>query len=72
MLTISRHFNGTRRDFAADCDVCGVKWHRSEMVRNGDGLLVCPDDREGKTATELGYEEMIAAADPSPLIRGRE
>lgn len=33
-------------DYQAVCDYCGVPWQRSKMVRDGAGLLMCPDEQE--------------------------
>jgi len=53
MRTIGRHYAGPPRNWAEDCDVCGVRWHRSDLTVRTDGLLVCPDDRDGRCALEL-------------------
>jgi hypothetical protein len=36
----------------AVCDICGVPWRRSLMHRDGDGLMVCPNDA-GPSKREL-------------------
>lgn len=56
LRTIGRTYTGPSRNWAEACDVCGVEWHRSEMTRLEDGVLVCPDDRDGKTTLELDRE----------------
>jgi len=33
-------------DNYAICDQCGRKWKRSEMLKQWDNLIVCPDDFE--------------------------
>lgn len=53
MPTIGRRYHGPTRNWAEDCDVCGVKWHRHEMRRTLEGHLVCPDDAEGRTGLEI-------------------
>lgn len=43
-----------RYDFETMCDICGCAWQRSKLVRKADGLLYCPDDRQGRDAVTLG------------------
>lgn len=45
------------------CDICGVAWQRSKLVRKRDGMLYCPDDRAGRDAVTLS--ELNARARPS-------
>lgn len=52
MTTIGRQYVGPTRNYAHVCDVCGVLWHRTELRRTPEGLLVCPDDSEGRTRLE--------------------
>jgi hypothetical protein len=45
MRTIGRRRpSDSRGDYPALCDLCGVKWWRSQLSRGAGGLLVCPDD----------------------------
>lgn len=44
------------------CDICGVKWPAAQLVRNADGLLVCPEDRE-RSRSELGRINADSARD---------
>lgn len=53
MPTIGRHHRGPRRDYQHACDVCGVNWLRSQLRRNANGVLVCPDDIGGRVETQL-------------------
>lgn len=53
--TISRHYRlpapaGERR---VNCDYCGMKWYRSELVRDPSGYLACPDDQDGRDISTL-------------------
>lgn len=42
-----------RGDSAALCDYCGVQWRRSQLRRDGDGKLACPDEGSGRAVNEL-------------------
>lgn len=46
MRTIGKHWPSSvpRGDHPWLCDYCGVKWRRSQLRRDGSGLLACPDD----------------------------
>lgn len=49
---------------AATCDICGIEWYRSDLVRTPDGFLTCPDDIDGRdtvTLTRLGQQDAQAA-----------
>lgn len=48
MRTIGRHWpkDAPRGDYPALCDICGVKWRRSQLYRSRSGLLVCPQDAD--------------------------
>ncbi len=50
MRTIGRRWprDAPRGDYPALCQICGVKWRRSQLTIGAGGLLVCPDD-EGDT-----------------------
>lgn len=50
-----------RGDRAAHCDYCGVRWYRSQLVRDRAGLLACPDDRRGKDVATLSEENAQGA-----------
>ena len=45
--------NAPRGDFETLCSICGVAWQRSKLVRKADGLLYCPDDKDGRDAVTL-------------------
>lgn len=68
MRTIGRTYCGPTRNYSPHCDYCGVRWLRTDMTLTADGLLACPDDRDGKTAREL--DEEIANQSPPPAVRG--
>jgi len=51
-------------DFRCLCDYCGAAYMRSELVRDGAGLLVCPGEGEGLDKVTL--DEMQAAMQPMP------
>lgn len=54
--------NLPRGDSQAICDYCGVQWHRSDLRRDADGLLVCPDEGAGLPQGELGLLNAASAA----------
>lgn len=73
MRTIGRRYTlGVRGDYQRDCDYCGARWHRSQLVRDSAGLYQCPDDR-GKSTLDLSRENAAAAASVQPVrpARGR-
>lgn len=43
------------------CDICGVNWHRADLIRKADGLLYCPDDVRGEDSVTLSRENAQAA-----------
>lgn len=45
--------NAPRGDYETTCSICGAAWQRSKLVRKADGLLYCPDDRNGRDAVTL-------------------
>ncbi len=53
MTTIGRNYVGKPREYATACDICGVMYHRSDLRRNANGHLACPDDIEGRVEREL-------------------
>jgi hypothetical protein len=42
-----------RGDIQSMCDYCGVMWRRSQLRRDGAGLLVCPDEGDGRDSVTL-------------------
>src|SRR5262245_36856081 len=60
-MPIRRRQKTTKGDFAADCDICGVQWLRSELARKADGTLVCPDDVDGRDVVTLNEGNAAAA-----------
>jgi hypothetical protein len=73
--TISRNYSplpgpvGERR---VSCAYCGLKWMRSECVRDASGFLACPDDREGRDAVtldRLNAQHAARASMPRPGVR---
>lgn len=71
MSTIGRNHVGPARTWAEECSYCGVMWLRTDMVRNADGYLACPDDREGRTAIEIDAQRASDASEVS-VIRGKK
>lgn len=56
------------------CDICGVMWRRSQLERKADGLLYCPDDRDGRdpvTLARLQAERAKETRAPLPPSDGR-
>ncbi len=56
--TIGRHWprSAPKGDYQAICGHCGAAWRRSQLFRDGAGLLTCPDEGEGldvNTVTEM-------------------
>lgn len=45
--------NAPRGDIQSMCDYCGVMWRRSQLRRDGAGLLVCPDEGTGRDTVTL-------------------
>lgn len=59
-LTIGRHWPKTapRGDFVCLCDICGVRYRRSQLVRKPNGRLACTgpgtlNDASGRDEVEL-------------------
>lgn len=54
MRTIGRRWPADKPfgEFVSVCDYCGVPWYRSQLRRDGAGLLACPDEGDGPSATE--------------------
>ena len=52
MLTIPRNQDRGGGDYPCDCDICGVRWMRSDMRLTDGGLLACPDEGDGLEAQE--------------------
>lgn len=44
------------------CQICGVQWRRSRLRRDADGLLICPDEGNGRTESELSTANARDAA----------
>lgn len=63
------------RDHIDQCDYCMTPMRRSLLVRDGDGLLRCPDEGEGLSRTEaeeanaMAAEAMDASAVPAEAGR---
>lgn len=54
MATIGRRWDFSNRgDYSSRCDVCGVRYPRSQLRRKPDGLLYCQDDAEGRDKATL-------------------
>ncbi len=59
-LTIGRRWptSAPRGDYAETCQICQVKYRRSQLMRRADGVLVCfgpgtLDDAAGRDASTL-------------------
>jgi len=63
MQTIKRKWPGyaSPGDYQCMCDICGVHWRRSQLVRRRDNLLVCPDDVMGADPITLSLANAAAA-----------
>lgn len=62
MRTIPRRWpRYPKGDYKSYCDICGVKWPRSKLVRSTDGLYMCPHDYE-QTPAELDRANAAIAA----------
>lgn len=61
MRTIGRKWTGSKADYQAMCDVCGVQWLRSKLVRKADGMLHCPDEGNGLDVVSLAEGNARAA-----------
>jgi hypothetical protein len=68
MRTIGKHYSGPVQ-YSPYCDVCGIRWLRSDMTMKSDGTLVCPDDRDGRTSRELDVELALTVPPPN-LVNG--
>lgn len=40
-------------DYVRICDVCGVRWHKSDLTYIGEFRWACPDDAKGLTAMQI-------------------
>ena len=52
-----------------ECAYCGIKWYRSDCVRDASGYLVCPDDQDGRDTVTLdraNARELEKATRPRP------
>lgn len=59
-----------RGDSQALCDYCGVQWPRSKLVRDGEGLLSCPDEGDGAGEGELNAaNSALGAASSSDRVK---
>lgn len=69
MLTVGRRWPGSapKGDYACLCDICGVRWRRSQLVEMADGLLYCPDDADGRDPVTLGKLEAANAKQAGTL-----
>ncbi len=71
-LTKPRHTEPTPGQYAVACDVCGIEYYRSDLVRTPDGYLTCPDDIEGRDTVTLNkLNQQAAAAAVADSQRGR-
>lgn len=63
MRTIGRKHpaNAPRGDHQAMCSYCGVQWYRSQLRRDMEGNLVCPDEGDGASRMELSEANAAGA-----------
>ena len=71
-LTIGRKWplSAPRADYPCYCDYCGAKWRRSQLRRDGAGLLVCPDEGDGADTVTLDRMNAEGNRKPVGLQRG--
>lgn len=43
MRTIGHRYQGQRFNYTELCDYCGTPWHRSDLRRNSEQKLYCPN-----------------------------
>jgi uncharacterized Zn finger protein (UPF0148 family) len=43
MQTIGHRYHGPRFNYTELCGYCGTPWHRSDLNRNSEGKLYCPN-----------------------------
>lgn len=43
------------------CDRCGTRWNRSDLWRDLEGLLNCPQEGKGRDATSLTKANVASA-----------
>ena len=70
MITIGRKYHGPLRNYATECDYCGIMWHRHELKLDANGYLSCPDDRGGRVERELDEQAASEAANTA-MVRGK-
>lgn len=70
-MHIGRRYIGRTREYLDVCDQCGVTFHRGDLVLGVDGLLVCPDDRDGMTALEIDMQRAIDASEVT-VVEGKK
>ncbi len=54
-----RHRSGERG--SALCDRCGTRWNRSDLWRDQEGLLNCPQEGRGRDAVALTRANVASA-----------
>jgi len=64
MRTIPRSID-RKGEHLSRCDVCGCMWLRSSLMRGQDGLLRCPQDKDGRDEVTLAALTASRAADLS-------
>lgn len=65
MRTIGKRWprNAPRGDVQEMCDYCGVQWRRSQLRKDGAGLWVCPDEKDGLDKVTLSMLNAKDAAE---------
>lgn len=60
MRTVGRRRRQGERGTAL-CDRCGTRWHRSDLWRDLEGLLNCPQEGRGRDAIALTKANVASA-----------
>lgn len=49
-------------EYQVECAACGMTWYRSACIRDARGMILCPDDQEGRDELALDRLNQGAAA----------
>lgn len=60
MRTIGRRRRQGERG-AAVCGYCGTRWNRSDLYRDGAGVLTCPQEGKGRDTVTLTKANVASA-----------
>jgi hypothetical protein len=67
MRSIGSRYQGPQYNHTDMCDICGAFWNRTDMVLDADGLLRCPEDRDGYALIDLATIAAQAVNEIQPL-----